>query len=203
MTHRATDHALRCRCGALQGHLAAAAPSVRAICYCKDCQAFARFLATPGIVDEAGGTEVVASLPHHVAFTGGIDRLACMSLSERGLLRWYASCCNTPVGNTPRNPKIPYIGLIHNVLEAGSKSIDDSFGSRCIAVNTKSALREVRPTPFASTAAVLSLMMSALGSRVRGTYKESPFFHADTQEPIRPIRVLSAAERETAYRRDV
>ena len=198
---RAIEHPLRCHCGALQGRLAPAATSVRAICYCKDCQAFARFLGTPGIVDGAGGTEVIASLPHRVAFTAGIDKLACMSLSERGLLRWYASCCNTPIGNTPRNPGVPYVGVIHDCLEGGATAIDDAFGKRCIAVNTKSALREVRSTPMASAAAVLALMTSAIGSRLRGTSRENPFFRPGTREPIRPVRVLSAAEREQAYRR--
>ena len=28
----------------------------RVVCYCDDCQAFARFLACPGITDERGGT---------------------------------------------------------------------------------------------------------------------------------------------------
>ncbi len=64
-----------------------------------------------------GGTDVVATLPRHVRFTQGIEALACMSLSETGMLRWYARCCNTAIGNTPRNFKVSHVGLIHICLQ--------------------------------------------------------------------------------------
>lgn len=192
------NHPLRCRCGAVQGYVVRSATAARAICYCKDCQAFARFLGTAGVADQAGGTEVVAMLPRHVHFTAGLDALACLSLSERGLLRWYASCCKTPIGNTPRNPKLPYAGMIHSCLE-GSMPIESSFGTRRIAVNTRSARSEVASTSVASTLAVLGLMTSALGTRLSGGYRDNPFFARDTGTPIRPVHVLSSAERAQAY----
>jgi len=117
------NHPLRCHCGALQGHVAPSAGATRAVCYCKDCQAYAHFLGTRGITDRSGGTEVVASLPKSVHFTAGLEKLACVSLSERGLLRWYASCCSTPIGNTPRSPGVPYVGIIHCCLESRSPTI--------------------------------------------------------------------------------
>ena len=175
---------------------------MRAVCYCSDCQAYARFLGTPGVVDQDGGTEVVASLPKHVHFTAGLEVLACMSLNERGLLRWYATCCSTPVGNTPRNPAVPYVGLIHSCLEGSSPSIESSFGRLHIAVNTKSARNKVRSTPIATTVAMFTLMMALLGARLRGTYKNNPFFAPGSRAPIRPVRVLSSAERWQAYHRD-
>src|SRR5207249_4142579 len=155
------------------------------VCYCKDCQAYARFLRTPGVVDADGGTEVVASLPKRLHFTAGVEALACMSLREHGLLRWYASCCNTPVANTPRNPKLPYAGVVHSCLQGSSPTIESSFGARRIAVNTKSARNTVRSTPIASAAAVLTLMMSMLGSRLTGSYKVNPFFISNSLTPIR------------------
>lgn len=193
------NHPLRCRCGKLAGHVAPSSVAVRAICYCRDCQAYARFLRTPGVADPDGGTEVIATLPQHVHFTSGLDVLACMSLSEQGLLRWYASCCNTPIGNTPRNSKLPYAGMIHSCLEAGPPSIESSFGGRRIAVNTKSARNKVRSTPIASTLAVARLMTASLGNRLSGGYKDNPFFAPDTGTPIRLVRVLTSTERAQAY----
>jgi hypothetical protein len=192
-------HPLSCRCGKLQGHVDLSTNAVRAICYCKDCQAYARFLGVSDIADRDGGTEVIAMLPHRVHFTGGLDMLACMSLSEHGLLRWYASCCNTPVGNTPRNPKLPYAGMIHSCLEGNALSIEAWFGRRRIAVNTKSARNAVRSTPVASTVAVLRLMASLLGARLSRAYMNSPFFVPGTNKPVRPVQVLSPAERQQAY----
>jgi hypothetical protein len=196
------SHPIRCRCGTLQGHLVPSMTATHAVCYCNDCQAFARFLGTPGILDENGGTEVVASLPQYVAFTVGLEAIACISLSERGLLRWYASCCKTPIGNTPRNARVPYVGVIHSCLEGTSRTIESSFGRSRIAVNTKSARHPVRSTPIAATVAVLALMSRAAGAVLSGGYKDNPFFVAGTQTPIRPVRVLSRAEREQVYRHE-
>jgi hypothetical protein len=189
---------LRCRCGKLQGHVVPSTSAVRAICYCKDCQAYARFLGTQGVADRDGGTEVVAMLPRHVHFTAGLELLACLSLSERGLLRWYASCCSTPIGNTPRDLKIPYAGMVHSCLDTGSK-IESSFGRRRVAVNTKSARNAIPSTPIATTLAVLRLMTSSLGVRLTGSYRDNPFFVPDTGAPIRPIHVLTSDERRQAY----
>jgi hypothetical protein len=182
----------------VQGNVEPSWTSTRAICYCRDCQAYARFLGTPAIVDADGGTEVVASLPQRVRLESGVDALACLSLSERGILRWYATCCGTPIANTPRSPKIPYAGLIHNCLGDAS-SIGATFGARRVAVNTRSALRQVRATPVATTLVVLRLMAASLGVRLGGGYRSNPFFAADARTPIRPVRVLSTPERARAY----
>ena len=80
--------------------------------------------------------------------------------------------------------------------------MEDSFGRLQMAVNTKSARNKVRSTPVATTAAVLTLMMSSLGARLSGAYKDNPFFVPGSRTPIRPVRVLSSAEREQVYRRD-
>jgi len=101
---------LRCACGRLEGHVAATHRAGRAICYCRDCQAFARFLGSPeATLDVLGGTDIITTAPRFVQFTAGTEQLQCMSLGPRGLLRWYAGCCRTPIGNTPRNPKLSYV----------------------------------------------------------------------------------------------
>ena len=196
------NHPLQCRCGVFRGHVVPSPTATRAVCYCNDCQAYARYLGTTGVADEDGGTEVVASLPQYVHFSAGLDVLTCMSLSDGGLLRWYASCCNTPVGNTPRNPKVPYIGLVHSCLENDLTSIESSFGKLHIAVNTKSARNNVRSTPIASTIGILRLMTAALGAQLSGAYKHNPFFVHGGRTPVHSVRVLSEAERELVYRRD-
>lgn len=192
--------ALRCGCGALRGHVRASPSAIRATCYCRDCQAFACFLGTPGIVDGAGGTQVVAMLPEHVHFTGGLEHLACVSLSERGLLRWYASCCRTPIGNTPRERRVPYAGMINACL-GSAQEVESAFGPLRIAVNTKSARSAVSSTPLATMQGVARLMISAARARLGGGYKNNAFFTGDG-EPIRPVQVLSTAERERAYSPD-
>jgi hypothetical protein len=193
------NHPIGCRCGTIQGGVVPSPGAAHAICYCRDCQAYARFLGTEGVADDSGGTVVVATLPRYVALTAGIESLACMSLSERGLLRWYASCCHTPIANTPRNPKVPYVGVVHNCLEAGGRSIDASFGGLRAVANAASARGPVASKPIATGVAVMGLLLWAVVDRASGAYKQNPFFLAGTRTPIRPVRVLSSTERARVY----
>ena len=192
-----SHHLLRCRCGTVRG--AVALPALgRAVCYCRDCRAYAYFLQREGeVLDDAGGTQVVATLPRQVRFEPeGLDALACMSLSERGILRWYAGCCNTPIGNTPRNARIPYVGLVHNCLASDpSRSLEASFWPLRMRVNTESATRPVASTPLVVLAVMLGSVQPLLSTRWDGSWRDNPFFHADSGKPIRSPRVLGAGER--------
>lgn len=187
---------LRCRCGKLQGELDTAAVAARAKCYCTDCRAFARFLGNEiTLLDGAGGTEVAAALPSGVRFTEGLEHLACMSLSPRGLYRWYASCCRTPVGNTPRDPKVPYVGVIRACMAASSAELDEQLGSSHIATNTGTAYRKVAATPAATAWAVLKIGGKLVKSRFTGDWKNNPFFVPGSATPVREPEVISRERR--------
>jgi len=191
------NHPLQCQCGTLKGYVSRPGVATRGICYCKDCQAFAHFLERPGdaVLNELGGTEILATLPKHVQFSQGLDALVCMSLSDQGLLRWYASCCNTPIGNTPRDYKIPYVGLIHSCLAKHSPSLEDSFGPVRMVLQTKSATGHVKSAPMSNFVALLKIMKSVIATRISGNYKRNPFFVEDSGAPIKQPRVLTKAER--------
>jgi hypothetical protein len=133
------NHPIQCKCGKVRGYVSHAEKADRVVCYCKDCQAFAHFLGANGILDEKGGTEVIQTLPRDLNFTEGTEALACMRLTPKGLLRWYTSCCKTPIGITPPNFRISYLGLVHKCLESGGNPLEDSFGPVRMRVNIKSA----------------------------------------------------------------
>jgi hypothetical protein len=192
------SYPLQCACGRLQGDLSHPARAMgRGICYCRDCQAFAHFLGRSGdILNGLGGTEVIAIAPRYVSFRRGLEKLACMSLSGRGLLRWYASCCNTAVGNTTRNPALAYVGLVHTFLDDSSESMDQAFGPVRMSVNTRSAKGRPQSMPLRNAAAILKCAASMAGSRLSGSYRQTPFFKPGTDEPIVQPKVLSKAERE-------
>jgi hypothetical protein len=98
---------LRCWCGTLQGLVAQPVSGHRVVCYCDDCQAWAHLLGHPHrILDERGGSDVLLMRPANVTFTGNLETLACLRLTARGMLRWYARCCSTPIGNTLASPKL-------------------------------------------------------------------------------------------------
>ena len=183
--------ALRCRCNQVQGELTTARTYVRATCYCKSCQAYARWLGTPGVMDEAGGTDVIAMAPSQLRFTAGEEHIACMSLSERGICRWYAACCRTPLGNTARSSKVHYVGVPTACLDNTGGAVDAAFGpaGRCV-LNTESATAPVRATPLAFAFGGLRIAMGILGARLRRD-RRSPFFD-DAGRPIRTPQVVPA-----------
>lgn len=193
-----TSHRLRCRCGTLTGYVGHPKKARRGMCYCRDCQAYAHALAgDSGILDAQGGTDVVATLQSNVTLTHGNEALACLSLTPNGLLRWYASCCNTPIANTTRNYHMSYVGLVHTCLHDASESLDDAFGPVRMRVNTRSARAPVKPTPFGTLNAVAGLSLALVRARLDGSYRRTPFF--DSQGiPATSPRILTPDERARA-----
>ena len=192
------SHPLRCRCGTLQGHVAQPQRLIgRGVCYCIDCQAYAHYLGRADtVLDVQGGTDVIAIHPQHVALNQGLDALACMSLSPRGLLRWYASCCRTPIGNTSRSAKMAYVGLVHTCLEGAGVPIERSFGPVTMRVNTASATSPVAERSRGMLGGMVRFAGTMLGARLGGSYKRSPFFDAASGMPVLAPHVLTKAERE-------
>lgn len=190
------NHPLRCQCGTLQGHVSHTETVCRGVCYCKDCQAYAHFLGKADeILGEMGGSDVVATLPQHVTFTQGVERLTCMSLSDKGMLRWYASCCNTPIGNTARDFKVSHVGLLHNCLRDPSASLDDAFGPVRMRVGMKSAKGTPKAMALSTTVSVLQFMARLIRARMDGSYKKTPFFDPETGAPRVSPKALTPDER--------
>jgi Family of unknown function (DUF6151) len=188
-------HLIRCNCGSLKGTLKRTQDVNRCVCYCADCQAFAHFLKREHeILDEVGGTNIIQTIPENVAFTEGSENLACMRLTANGLLRWYAACCNTPIGNTPPNFKLSFIGLIHNCLSSEQDSLDRVFGPIRMHVNTKHAVGEPKPKSVGLLAGTLRVISMILRARLDGSYKQTPFFVPESGAPIVTPKILSSQE---------
>lgn len=186
---------LRCRCGQVQGEVGTADTYVRASCYCKDCRDYAQWLGTPGLLDDAGGVDIVAMAPSQLRFTAGEANIACMTLTPRGIYRWYAACCRTPLGNTPREPAVHYVGLSTDCLEP--VAADAAFGParRCV-INTGSATAPVRTTRVAFVLGGLRILAGIVGAKLRGR-RESPFFDPATGRPIRAPVATSRGSRSS------
>ena len=192
------DFPVRCRCGQFEGTLTFTERAGRAVCYCRDCQAFARFLGNPErILNEHAGTDIVATSPRYLRITRGKDQLRCMSLSPKGLLRWYTGCCRTPIGNTGRSPKISYVGIVHACVAGTPRELDAAFGPARIALNTASATGKVASTSGPAFRALLKIMRNVIGSRLSGKYRDTPFFKPGTEEPLVAPQVLTLTERRT------
>jgi hypothetical protein len=189
------SHPLRCHCGALTGTVANERFANHSRCYCEDCQAFARFLGREAdLLDARGGFECIQALPKDVAFATGLEHLACVRLSETGLLRWYAACCMTPIGNTPPTGKLPFVGLARACLE-GSASVDKSFGPVRFCVFTGGARGLPKPAAFGGAGLRFWLVSNRLRARFTGGFRENPFFDMATDRPAVAPKVLTPAER--------
>jgi hypothetical protein len=206
------SHSLQCRCGALKGLVHELHTTNRAVCYCRDCQAFAHFLGRADeVLDERGGSDIIQVAPRHVVFTQGIGTLACMRLTPKGLMRWYAACCKTPIGNTLPTRKVSYVGLVHTCLEgkasgaragaaqgeaAGSKSssLDEVFGPVRSWVNTGGARGEPKPKVVGHGRVIRWFFRTVPIARFNGNYRKTPFFDVTTGRPVVAPRVLTEAE---------
>ena len=106
------DIPFACRCGTVTGTLHNAHPSegTRAICHCQSC---ARALALSGLgAEAASGVEIWQTTPDRIEIITGQDHLAPLQLSPKGLFRWRATCCDTPMFNTFGSPTIPFTGVL-------------------------------------------------------------------------------------------
>jgi hypothetical protein len=189
---------MRCRCGSVRAVVANASPrSVnRVVCYCNDCQAFAHRLGRADLLSAQAGSDIVQVAPANLSFTQGEEHIKGVRLSPKGLYRWYAACCNTPVGNTV-SPALPFVGLVASTFEQGAQRADDLFGPATGAIQGKFAIGEPPPGSIGIKPSLLIRVIGRiLGWRLRGKAWPHPFFRPEDGAPRYPLDVLSREERD-------
>ena len=194
------DLPLRCRCGHVRGIAREVSPSsgFRFLCYCKDCQAFARFLERPDVLDSAGGTDIFQMPPARVKLTAGAQALRCLRFSRK-VIRWYTDCCRTPIGNTAADPRFPVLALIHCFMDHATdgRSRDVVLGPPLCRIYEGSAVGALPPMAGAPPLVRVFVRRASkmLGWWMRGLARPSPFFDVSTNAPCSVPRVLTRSER--------
>lgn len=186
---------IQCRCGSFEGEFdAIPGRGARGVCHCADCQAWARWLGGAGIVDGNGGTEVIQAWPAQVRFTRGVEQLALARLSAKGLHRWYAACCRSPVANT-MGPGLPFTGVIRRALACDDAALDARYGP---AHGVQGRYAPGGCPPGVMPTASVGVIAGAVGILARGWFaggaRPTPFFD-DAGAPVRQASVLTVAER--------
>ncbi len=187
---------LRCECGKVTGLVESGGITCRGTCYCRDCRAFANFLGKPErILDGRGGTEIIGTVPGRLRFTAGVEHIASVTLTSRGPYRWYADCCRTPLGNTPRSAKASYVSIPRCALAGPDAEVDRAFGRANFTFAGESATGPVRSTPVAMTVTIAKVVANLLLTRLSGGWRNTPFFSPGTGEPLRAPQALDAQTR--------
>jgi hypothetical protein len=195
---------IQCECGTFRAQLENFPRNTpgRLACYCDDCQTFLHHLNRSDLLDGAGGTEVVPVYPAEVRIVSGREVIRCLRLSPNGLLRWYASCCNTPVTNT--RPGYPWMGTIFRVFTVQ----DPRYLERTLGpVKSRIMGRFARGAPPSGTAqkidfkGFMTVLPFLLKGLLTGKARSSPFYEQDGKTPIVAPVVLSLQERNAIRQR--
>jgi Family of unknown function (DUF6151) len=190
---------LRCRCGHVRGVANEVAPHAgfRFVCYCQDCQAFARFLDRRDVLGAAGGTDIFHMPAGRVKLTAGIDAVRCLHFSSK-VFRWYTDCCRAPIANTA-GPRCPVVGLIHSFMnhDADGRTRDEVLGAPLCRIFERSAVGPLpsNAPPPRSLRLVALRLPTLLGWWLRGLARPNPFFDDHTNAPLSAPRVFTPSER--------
>jgi hypothetical protein len=195
------DLELACRCGAVHGLVRGVSPRTvnRAVCYCDDCQSFAHHIGRADLLDGHGGTDIVQVAPASVTYDRGAEHIVGVRLGPKGMHRWYASCCKTPLGNMMATPGLPFVGMSLEVFRGldTDERRDEVFGKPRGYVFGQYA---TNGTPEGSTKLPPGLVFNTLrllaGWKLGGKTWPHPFFEQKPEAPRYPVRVLSREERQ-------
>lgn len=191
------DLQLQCRCGTVRAIAHGVTPQMgnHCVCYCDDCQAFPKALGRPDVVDANGGTDIFQLSQARLEFTHGLDRVAWLRLTPKGTARWYASCCNTPIGNTLATPGVPFVGVIRAFIREPAGDALGPIRARVFREFATGDVAAIPPDNQSRWTMLARLAVLIISWRLRGDHRRSPFFDAASGAPLKAPRILTEAER--------
>lgn len=191
-----SDLPFSCRCGVVAGRIRRAGPEAgdHVVCHCSDCQRFARrFDAGDRILDEHAGTALYQTRCARLEIEAGKDNLACLHLTEKPTLRWYAACCDTPMFNTHANGRIPYVSTLVANCDADRREAMLGPAVGHLFLNKASGDTRGLP-PMTVGGLLLRVLPRVLKDFISGDRRRSPLFDPATLQPIATPRRVSDAE---------
>lgn len=184
---------IQCDCGKFKAELLNFPKSSpgRLVCYCNDCQDYARKLKREDVLDPYGGTQVVPVYPNDFKILEGEEYLKCNQLREKGLKRWSVTCCNTAVVNTMS--KFPWAGIPHNLFTNAEPGCLEKLGpirSR-IKGKFKTAEAPFKISEDMKLKDILVVLPFILKGFALKKFNHSPFFKEDGKTPIKDVEILA------------
>ena len=194
------DIDLKCRCGTLRGKLVgySKSQSNRMICFCEDCQAYAHFLGcAPEVLDPNGGTDIFPTTQSQWKLLHGAEHLQCIRLSPKGMYRWYAGCCKTPLANSMAATKMPFAGTFRILVDSSKshKKADELLGPIRGGMLAKYAIGKPEGAhQTVSPRIIFSVLRFLIPAILKRAHQPSPFFHKTGEPRVAPY-VLTIEER--------
>ena len=182
------DAPFACDCGKLRGTLLNVGPRSgnRIDCFCRDCRAAELYCGQP---DPAPGpVKIFQTTPDRVRFDAGLDQLAVFSLSETGVLRWQARCCGATMFLTARSPKLSFTSFRTDRLED-----PDALGPVVARAFVRKPSGKRGHEGLARF--IAGFARRAIGARLTGKWKDTPFFDAEGT-PVADVHLVTKAERD-------
>lgn len=185
-----------CECGTLRGEIVDASPSAythvkchsytHVKCHCSDCRAAYTHFGR----DDPGTVDLLQTTQDRVRITHGGEKLRVFRHTPRGALRWYATCCDTPLFLTPLKPRLVHVSVNTDRLDApGALGPVAAEGF----IPAPGGKRRHKGVPR-----MIAGMVSRMASKnLSGEWRNTPFFDADGA-PVVPPQVLSREERAAA-----
>lgn len=183
---------ISCDCGEFKAELAAFPKNTpgRLACYCKDCQAYLNRIERSDVLDEYGGSEIIPVYPNELKILQGKESLKCYRLSRKGLFRWTAGCCNSPLFNT--KPGFPWTGIFHTAYTNSDPTVLQSLGAIKSRIFGRDATGQP-PFKIANTLnvkAMLCVMPFVIKGKLLNKSRGSDLFESDELTPIVKPEIL-------------
>jgi hypothetical protein len=177
-----------CICGQLRGELYDISPAAytRILCHCADCRsAYTHLgLADPEKVD------ILQTTQDRVRIQQGGENLRVFRHTPRGALRWYATCCGTPLFHTPLRQRLVHVGMNADRLDQ-----PDDVGR--IMAETFIPGPGGKQTHKGMVRMVSRMVSRMAAKNLSGEWRGTPFF-GDDGAPAREPKLLTREERAAA-----
>ena len=177
-----------CDCNTLRGTLDALGPSAgtRVECFCHDCRAAEVYAGQPDPIP--GAVQLYQTSPFRVRIEAGADQLAPFAFSDKGPLRWQARCCGATMFLTARSPKLSFTSFRTDRLE-DPEALGPVVARAFVRKPNGKRGHEGLPR------FLFGFARRALGARISGRWKDTPFFDANGN-PVAEVHIVSKAERD-------
>lgn len=182
------DLPLSCECGQITGVLRDASPATgtHAQCYCSSCRAGEVYAGAPDPAPDP--VQIFQTSPYLLDITGGAEHIRAFSFGPRNLLRWQAACCGCALFNTPRNPKMSFVGIRTNRLGA-TDALGPITGSAFMRLpNGKTKHKGLRNL-------LVNAVVRIAKNRFSGRWQQNPLFDGNGKAKSE-ITVISWAARK-------